>query len=110
MTYVFEWTESKVLSITSEGSDIRVVLDRTIFHPQGGGQPADIGCITSQSNSKAKLNVSHVKKDGNVIYHIGQYNSEHTLQVGDQVHLHIDESTRRLHARIHSAGHLIDNA
>lgn len=110
MTYVFDWTDSKVLSIASDENIVRVVLDRTIFHPQGGGQPADIGYIESQSNTEVKLVVSHVKKEGNVIYHEGQYSSEGKLQVGDQVRLHVDEASRRLHARIHSAGHLADEA
>lgn len=110
MTYVFEWTESKVLNITTETNMIRVILDKTIFHPQGGGQPADIGHITSLSNPDVKFDVSHVKKEGKVIYHEGQYSSEQKLQVGEQVRLHVDEPSRRLNARIHSAGHIADIA
>lgn len=40
-TYLFN-TEAKVYGILKEESKTAVVLDRSIFHPQGGGQPSDV--------------------------------------------------------------------
>ena len=47
-----------------------VILDRTIFHPQGGGQPADEGVIKSD---KAVFNISSLKPKDDCILHIGTF-------------------------------------
>jgi Ser-tRNA(Ala) deacylase AlaX len=42
-----------VVSASQEESGRRaVVLDATIFHPQGGGQPADTGVISSSAGAR----------------------------------------------------------
>lgn len=43
-TYLFN-TEAKVYGVSKEESGVAVVLDRSIFHPQGGGQPSDVVSI-----------------------------------------------------------------
>jgi alanyl-tRNA synthetase len=43
-----------------------VVLDKTCFYPEGGGQPADKGCLVSNGN---KVDVVDVQKVGKVIVH-----------------------------------------
>lgn len=81
-----------------------VILDKTIFHPQGGGQPNDEGLIV-QSDTKFKVNLMQIKDD--VIWHIGTFNGPE-FQKGSNVECQVDEAKRRLFARIHSAGHLLD--
>lgn len=76
----------------------RVQLNRTLFHPQGGGQKADRGTLAG----RAVLNVRHV--DGNVEHYV---DSADGLQVGQEVILEIDKAWRRSGSRWHSAGHLI---
>lgn len=73
-----------------------------IFHPQGGGQPADIGTITGD---EWRFAVEHVVtgKSGS-IEHIGMFTTESIPKPGSVAQLSIDETTRRLHARLHSAG------
>lgn len=84
-----------------------VILEDTIFHPQGGGQPADQGSIESD---RAVMQVTHVKKrDDGSIEHIGTP-IEGTFAVGDQVTCLVDTAARVLHSRLHSAGHLLDVA
>ena len=53
-----------------------------------------------------------MREEGDVIFHIGKYiNPEtDTLKPGDQVELAIYPGFRETHARIHSAGHLLDVA
>lgn len=84
-----------------------VVLNDTIFHPQGGGQPSDRGTLES---SNGLMEVQQVKKreDGS-IEHRGSMISG-TFAVGDTVTCNIDRSARQLHSRLHSAGHLLDVA
>ncbi|MCR1575119.1 MAG: alanyl-tRNA editing protein [Klebsiella aerogenes] len=72
-----------------------IELDRTLFHPQGGGQPSDSGWIDEQV-------VMTVATRGDSVLHI----VEQPLPLGE-VEMRIDASARQLHARLHSAGHLL---
>ena len=53
---------SKIVRILEEDDKIKVVLDKTIFYPEGGGQPSDTGTIDG-------LKVNYVYEDNGVIYH-----------------------------------------
>ncbi|WP_435947154.1 alanyl-tRNA editing protein [Dryocola sp. BD586] len=75
-----------------------VELDKTLFHPQGGGQPADKGWI-------AGLSVEEVAQRGESVVHI----LPQPLEPGE-VDLLVNAATRMLHSRWHSAGHLIGYA
>ena len=108
-TYLFTATAT-VLAITPLDGDqgYVVLLDSTCFHPQGGGQPADTGTMTSVDGG-APWAVSMCKKDpAGVVAHQGA--SAPSFCVGSKVNLVVDESSRVLNARVHSAGHLIDVA
>ena len=89
-----------------------MVLDRTIFHPQGGGQPNDEGFIKHvESDHKFKINTLAIKED--VIWHVGVFEtteSQAVFEKNAQVECNVDEAKRRLFARVHSAGHLLDIA
>lgn len=86
-----------------------LVLDRTVFYPQGGGQPSDTGHIEKKA-SAAKFIISKVTLDKatGLISHTGQ--GEEEFAVGDSVRLYVDPQKRHLHSRFHSAGHLMDHA
>ena len=71
-----------------------VVCDRTVFHPQGGGQPSDIGLINDVS-------VRKVIQTPDAIIHLCEAPLE------GEVSMAVDGKTRRLHSRLHSAGHII---
>eukprot|EP00188_Purpureofilum_apyrenoidigerum_P000559 Plantae.Rhodophyta-Purpureofilum_apyrenoidigerum.ctg12495.p1 GENE.Plantae.Rhodophyta-Purpureofilum_apyrenoidigerum.ctg12495~~Plantae.Rhodophyta-Purpureofilum_apyrenoidigerum.ctg12495.p1 ORF type:complete len:225 (+),score=38.63 Plantae.Rhodophyta-Purpureofilum_apyrenoidigerum.ctg12495:273-947(+) len=80
---------------------IELRLDRTVFHPQGGGQPSDRGTLAGRD--VVRLTVDHQR--GEVVHSVEE---PLDVKVGDKVELSVDEKTRRLHARLHSAGHLLD--
>jgi Ser-tRNA(Ala) deacylase AlaX len=105
-SYKFE-DESQVVAIrmAPEGPTA-VVLNQTIFYPQGGGQPCDRGTI--QSNL-AKFEVVDVRIAEGLVYHYGKFESGH-FTPGEHVRLSVDQERRMLNARLHSAGHLIDIA
>ncbi|GBG35074.1 Cysteine desulfurase, mitochondrial, partial [Hondaea fermentalgiana] len=89
-----------------------IILNATIFHPQGGGQPSDVGEIIDVA-SGTRFVVDHVEKDANgCVRHLGEFQGSQpsAIVVGSQVNLVIDERKRRFHARIHSAGHVLDQA
>lgn len=87
-----------------EGRSV-VMLDRTIFYPQGGGQPSDRGTIESESGM---LQVEAVRWNDGVVAHIGTLTG--SLAEGDRVRLSVSRDDRELHTRLHSAGHLVDMA
>jgi Ser-tRNA(Ala) deacylase AlaX len=100
-------TTASVLDVFSgdDGKSI-LVLDRTIFYPQGGGQPADHGKISSAS---ADFHVDDVRFLDGVVQHKGFF-ADGVLKQGDEVKLSVDANRRRFNSRLHTAGHLIDYA
>lgn len=105
-TYMFSDTAT-FLEMREHEKGVAVILDRTIFYPQGGGQPADTGFI---KNDQGVFWVDFVGLDEEgVVYHVGAFESG-AFTSGSSVQLHINDEKRRLHARIHSAGHLLDVA
>ncbi|KAG6758892.1 hypothetical protein POTOM_035355 [Populus tomentosa] len=99
-----------------KGEDGRnaLILDSTIFHPQGGGQPADTGVITIASDSSFKFIVQDVRSKDGIVYHYGVIEEgsgkdfEMEVVRGGEVFLFVDEARRKLNSRLHSAGHLMD--
>ena len=53
-TYKFESTGKIIDIITLDKSTYQIILDNTIFHPQGGGQPSDKGFISFNSGGNTK--------------------------------------------------------
>ena len=101
-------SSASVLSIDStQERGISVVLDQTIFYPQGGGQPADQGQITSQSGTS--FTVKDVRMIDGIVHHFGEF-SQGEFVIAEQVDLSINAERRQLNAKLHSAGHLIDSA
>lgn len=85
----------EVLDCTPHENEYAVVLRATLFHPQGGGQPSDIGWI-------GESQVLRVAQDPERIVHY----VDHPVQLG-MIQIRVDEQRRQLNARLHSAGHLI---
>jgi len=69
-TYAFE-ANSKVIAVSDAEKNLKcVILDRTIFYPQGGGQPFDTGSIISADG--AKFNVEDVRSKASQVLHLGR--------------------------------------
>ncbi len=77
-----------------------VVLDKTAFYPDSGGQPSDIG-VLGYERSEAK--VVKVLKRGTEIFHY----LDTDIPVGTLVHGTIDWPTRSWNMRRHSSEHLL---
>ncbi len=100
--YLSERTLVGDARIVDVGLDARgnwAQLDRTWFHPQGGGQRADQGTIDS-------IPVDHVSQDpfGVVSHYFAEPVS---FAKGAEVHLEVDPQSRLRNAQLHTAGHLI---
>jgi alanyl-tRNA synthetase len=78
-----------------------IVLDQTLFYPEGGGQPSDIGRIISDD---VMVKVIHSIKVGDVILHKVKGDS---VRRGVQVKGIVDESFRWTMMRHHTATHVL---
>ena len=83
-----------------------IVLDQTIFYPQGGGQPWDTGTISGPNGT---FKVEAVRFDAGIVYHIGSFASG-SIMAGEATTCAVDKERRALHSRIHSGGHIVDMA
>ena len=83
-----------------------VVLEQSAFYAESGGQAGDIGQITTDN---ASFNVIDTHKQGKAFAHIGQLENG-SLNIGDAVTAHIDESNRIATSLNHSATHLLHAA
>ena len=84
-----------VLSCEEEKSGFKVVLDRTAFYPEGGGQPADHGQLGG-------VVVTDVHEKGGVIFHT----CEQEVEIGKTVECAIDWERRFDHMQQHSGEHI----
>lgn len=107
----FSTLEEANRQLFKQGSDEDhvVIADKTVFHPQGGGQPSDVGVMTGPSNSSftvAAVRMDAVQ-DGQVL-HFGRFNPATAIfKEGDTVEQAIDVEKRLLFSRLHTAGHVL---
>ena len=89
---------------------LMVRFDRTVFYPQGGGQPSDQGEVRSGNFIAKVAKVTHAENDE--VDHLVTCDSEIStfLYQGAEVTMAVDEALRRWHSRLHSAGHVVDAA
>jgi len=95
------------------GTDVEVVLDRTPFYAEGGGQLADSGVIrvsASAAGGGGQVEVRDVQSPvPGLIVHRGKVVAGEVL-VGDPAHAEIDIERRRAISRSHTATHLVHRA
>ena len=86
-----------------------VILDRTIFYPEGGGQPSDIGFIGVKGNKMNKFPVLHAEKVQGIILHRMDSKDIEKLKPfnGSRVTGEIDTHRRTALTQNHTATHLI---
>ena len=85
-----------VLSCEEAKGSYKVVLDRTAFYPEGGGQPADHGVLGDAA-------VTDVHEKNSVVFHT----CDKSLEIGQTVTGSIDWSRRFDHMQQHSGEHII---
>jgi alanyl-tRNA synthetase len=94
--------DAKVLKVINSQY---VVLERTYFYPEGGGQPADHGFLTF---GKAKAEVVDVRKVGRVILH--KIKGSSVPKEGTVVKGMLDWDKRYALMKAHTATHLVNGA
>ncbi|MER5970877.1 alanine--tRNA ligase [Streptomyces sp. NPDC002055] len=91
-----------------EGDEVEVVLDRTPFYAEGGGQQADTGRLKLDTGAVVEIRDVQQPVPG-VSVHKGVVQVGE-VTVGSAAYAHIDVSRRRAIARAHSATHLTHQA
>ena len=103
-TYRFT-SKGQILRIANDGQEYYAVTDRTIFYPQGGGQPADRGFLLIQGTSLAVKSVRFAEGE---VRHFADASGITGSKDGEII-FNVDPEARILHAKLHTAGHLIAN-
>ncbi len=94
-----------VLGVAHADGLTQVVLDRTPFYPEGGGQVGDRGELRGP---EGRLVVEDTQRSGEAIVHIGRLEGD--LAIGAPVEASVDEARRWAAARNHTGTHLLHRA
>ncbi|MGB9878048.1 MAG: alanine--tRNA ligase [bacterium] len=105
--------EAEVLALLKEGEKVErltneegeILLDRTPFYAEGGGEVADTGYLRS---ALGEVRINDVQRYGSLIFHKGIVKGE--IKVGEKVHAVVDEERRKAIQRHHTATHLLHSA
>jgi len=97
--YLKEWDAT--VKEVSKGK--YVVLDQTAFYPNAGGQPYDMGTMTTEDGQEYK--VVYVGKFSGEISHEVE---KEGLELGVKVHCKIDWDRRHVFMKYHTASHVLD--
>ena len=100
--------DARVLAITEQGG---IVLDRTVFYANSGGQPGDSGTLTCADGTRVPI-ATAVYTDGakSEIAHVPADGASPALKPGDAVTAAIDWDQRHARMRMHTALHLLSAA
>src|SRR6185503_5655264 len=103
--------EDKILDVDKdENGDNYVVFDKTLFHPQGGGQPADEGYLEVDDKQYIITKLVAPRNPHEEPYIIKHYyEGEANFLKEKKVIQVIDRAKRLLYSRLHSAGHLLED-
>lgn len=111
---------AKILAIIQDGAlvqaasaspnSVEVILDRTPFYAESGGQVGDTGVLRySESDTVFMVDVADTKKVAGYFLHVVNINNG-TLQVGREVHAEVNREQRLATMRNHTATHLLQAA
>jgi len=96
--------EARVVAVTEQGG---VVLDRTIFYANSGGQPGDTGALTTADGTRILVgNAIYTDPVKTEIAHVLAAGAP-ALSPGDAVTMEIDWDKRHARMRMHTALHLL---
>ncbi|MBE9098570.1 alanine--tRNA ligase [Vacuolonema iberomarrocanum] len=98
--------DGKPVERAEAGTQVQVVLDRTPFYAESGGQIGDRGYL---SGNQVVVRVEDVQKDGVIFVHFGRV-EQGTVTTGDRLSAQIDLACRRRAQANHTATHLLQAA
>jgi alanyl-tRNA synthetase len=99
--------EAKLIEVVDMGEMKGLIFDRSPFYGEGGGQVGDVGVIMLGKNVIANIDDTQKPVDG---LHVHLSKDADALEVGKSYTLSVDQKTRNLTMRNHSATHLLQSA
>lgn len=99
--------DGKIVDEANEGDEVTVILDKTPFYGEMGGQVGDTGTIFNQYGTIQVKNTT--KPEADLAAHTGVITAG-TIRKDDNVHAEIDKQRRALIARNHTATHILQAA
>ena len=90
--------------VAEEGNDVRLILDRTPFYAESGGQVADHGYVRTGGGLIRVVDAQW--GTGDVIVHVGVVQSGEVRE-GEEAHAEVDRDRREATARSHTATHVV---
>ncbi|WP_230534593.1 alanyl-tRNA editing protein [Microvirga roseola] len=96
--------QSTVVGVTPEGG---VILDRTVFYAQGGGQPGDVGALLRGNGDRIEVTNTVYGPDRSQILHLVGPEAAALLSAGEPIELQLDWERRLKRMRVHTALHLL---
>ncbi len=95
--------ENKAVEELNEGDEGAVVLDKTSFYAESGGQVGDIGVLSAEGSS---FSVSDTKKVGVAFLHLGKV-KRGSLRLGESLTAEVDEAHRKRIMAHHTGTHVL---
>jgi misacylated tRNA(Ala) deacylase len=96
--------DAAVIAVLPEGG---LILDRTVFYAQGGGQPGDVGTVVGSDGISANVTNTVYAADRSQICHLVGPEAAARFTVGQPVRLKLDWDRRYRRMRAHTALHLL---
>ena len=97
--------DTRVVAVGERDGASWAAVERCLFHPQGGGQPADRGWLAG-----VEIVPLRDRESGLVVAVAAEGGTLPLLAEGQEVRAEIDLRARMTHAALHTAGHLIEAA
>ena len=105
-TVIGIYAENNAVDEIKEGDQVGIILDKTVFYAESGGQVGDTGIIETETSL---FNVVDCKKVGTHFMHFGHL-KHGAISRGDKVKVEIDTERRQSITCNHSATHLLHEA
>jgi len=100
------YKDGQEIEIAAEGEDVIIVLDRTPFYAESGGQVGDMGSISCGENAASVGDT--IKSEGHYL-HVAEI-TQGSLSKGDKVLAQINKERRMAIMRNHTTAHLLQHA
>ncbi|MCR5481719.1 MAG: alanyl-tRNA editing protein [Clostridia bacterium] len=104
-SHIIEIIEEENAAEIKKGSGSLIVLDRTVFFPEGGGQSCDLGFIADAAGSGNQVEITDVFEKEGIVYH--RVPSHGALKKGDTVHCVLDRKRRFDNMQRHCGEHIL---
>ena len=98
--------DNEIVESAVAGDKVVVVLDKTTFYPEGGGQAGDTGLLVNKNEDIVVEVIDTKKGANNTIKHIGLVKSG-MINNGEKLTTIVNKETRMASARNHSATHIL---